>query len=495
MNYRNITPLVRMLCLCSLSCIAMTGIENAYAQSSELDRIVLPAVEAPKSVQDIQLPALPPAPVSTGVAPVAALPVVPPTDAPTALPLFKDVPVKDAPAGTASLSAALPAGSQVPEVSLPAASPTRHAPPEDTLATISALPRVPLVQPDPQAIPAQAVDSQPASDVPANAQPDASEVPVPTLQASLPAASDNGKNWLSIGSFGVSLMYSDEDISNLKQVLEVYESAHANPVMQAQTGEKTEADLLAELLRAGQSDDQKEPELTALPTFYVGALIFPRNADWSIWINGELLNRKHSDSASQHIRVVGVARDNVAFAWKPENLAQAYQRYQAVKEQSKPATVSQAAQPEAQAAAALTSATAVPPKRDVHREARSGSIEFDKDNGEFVVRMRPNQTFMAETMQLFEGKLSTAVARVLQSPADGGLAAAPDNAAAAASGQTASAAPAGTAGQPMSGTTDERALANQMLKNLQNLTNPQGIAGMVQGLAGAAAAPQPQAQP
>lgn len=186
---------------------------------------------------------------------------------------------------------------------------------------------------------------------------------------------------LSIGEFGVSVMYSAEDINNLKAVLSVHEKNRMQETLDSLN--PSEADLLADLLRSAQGEGEKDAAgeivIQTLPSFYMSSILYRRPGDWTIWVNGQKLTAAKSEDATTGMRVKGISREMVTLAWKPVQLDGALLRWQ----ENQNGTLS---------------------KNSKHREVRFSSVELDKEAGEFLITMRPNQTFAADTMQIFEGR-------------------------------------------------------------------------------------------
>ena len=409
--------------------VGVIALAAGRSAAQSLDNVVLPSVDMPAVSDTMPASAMPNPPSVTPPAPESA-PAAVPAEIPVAMP-EPELPPISLPESTPPTEAT----AQMPEVAMPEpTSMPEPAPAPEAAAMPNAVPT-----PEQATAPAD-VPTDPAMPTPATL-PDAGAVPgaspaFPAGQmAALPSANPASPltqpvSGLSIGTFGISLMYSDEDINNLKQVLEVFEAVKVDTAQTPQ-GQTQEADLLAELLRASRgADPEAMPEMVQLPSFYIGTIMIHRPGDWSVWVNGALFNKKKMDNQALGIRIVGVSRDMVTLAWKPSNVAQAYQRYQDVQKEaaSKQAEKKTAADPSADpastgtdsanpgvqppgAVAELVASAGMPfTKEKSHREVRAASIEFDKEAGEFIVTMRPNQTFIANSMQVMEGRFSAGLA-------------------------------------------------------------------------------------
>lgn len=188
---------------------------------------------------------------------------------------------------------------------------------------------------------------------------------------------------LSIGNFGVSIMYTKEDINNLRQVLAIYENQQPKTQEVTQEESQEDADLLAELLRAAKQQDgadgNKLAEMTALPSFYLGTILYRQADDWAVWINRIRLDAENPADPATGLTVKAINRNEATLVWKPSNIVPAFRRWKQLEEH-----------PEMRA--------------NRHRVASAGSVTFNEETGEFTITIRPHQTFFGDSMQVLEGK-------------------------------------------------------------------------------------------
>ncbi len=205
----------------------------------------------------------------------------------------------------------------------------------------------------------------------------------PSQMANLPdeSVSPQLSRNLLLGEFGYSLMFSREDMNNLRQVLAVYEKENQKETQLANEIPTDDSDLLAELLRAAQEGNEEsasqEPEI--LPNFYLNSLIYEKPNQWTLWINRQRLSAGKPQNDKLGITVKSVDNERVTIAWQPDNMVMAYQRWQQYQEGSEN-------------------------RRNRHREAQHANVQLNEEEGVFTVSLRPNQTFAAESMQVLEGR-------------------------------------------------------------------------------------------
>ena len=189
--------------------------------------------------------------------------------------------------------------------------------------------------------------------------------------------------------FGFSIMFKREDIINLEKVLATIGEEKEEDIVEAAPSED---DILAEILKAAKGDEPEEQEVVVieeddsdaiLPAFYLSSIIYRNPGDWSLWVNKKRITAKESDRPELGISVRGITKEVATLSWKPSNIDTATERWQQLKEADSVDEIK---------------------KQKKHREVAFAKIDFDQEAGEFVVSMRPNQTFFADTMQVLEGK-------------------------------------------------------------------------------------------
>jgi hypothetical protein len=291
-------------------------------------------------------------------------------------------------------------------------------------------PAIQPVLPDPQLPPGIDAMQVPAIDPMA---PPVAATEAEKAVASLPApAPVLPPEKLSIGLFDLTIMYTSEDINNLKKVLEIFESRRPEQSMADAT--PADGDLLAELLRAAkEGDGAAEEEVLVLPSFHLGSIMYRQAGDWSLWVNRQRFTPSELEDNANGIRVTSVSRDMATLVWKPTNVVPAFQRRQQL--QQNPGV-----------------------RVNSHREARQSQLEFNEAAGEFTVSLKPNQTFVAESMQIMEGRTGFTLKVEEEAAAD------------AAKGTNPNAEKsAGASGRYRGATGKERQLADKLVNNVKKM--------------------------
>lgn len=187
---------------------------------------------------------------------------------------------------------------------------------------------------------------------------------------------------ISLGEFGMSMMYNEEDINNVSRVLSVYEATIVPDVGVAETSDGSEQDILSELLRSMQGEGEvldDEIDVEPLPTFYVGTIMYRRAGDWAVWINGARYDNTRSPESGDEIQIAGIGRERVTLSWKPERMSTAYDKW---KNRANPNL-----------------------GKVNHRHAYHSFVDFDTEKRRFTISMRSNQTFVGDDMDVIEGRL------------------------------------------------------------------------------------------
>lgn len=187
---------------------------------------------------------------------------------------------------------------------------------------------------------------------------------------------------VSVGDFGISLMYSKYDISNMTQILEMFERTLGLKPAPEPKHEEIKDDPLEELLKQS-APEPKVVEAFPLPNFYLGTVMFQTPGQWSIWINQKRINAANPSydfGTSGTIHVTSVSSNLVTLTWTPSDIKQAA-RVWLDRDNVRVASLK-------------------------HRQARVSNVDFDSKNKLFMVTMLNNQTFSAASMQIVEGKLA-----------------------------------------------------------------------------------------
>ena len=269
----------------------------------------------------------------------------------------------------------------------------------------AAVPGQPPVQPVANAVPDQApaqlqpvvtpVPGQPPGPGQPTVQPVPS-APTPeqqsqeTLNALLPnpldIVSDSGDAGFkpSYGSWQYSIMYPATEMTNLKNILALYErkgfivEQQTPDQLAEQEPQPTVDDVLKKL------ESQPLPTNLAYPSFKLRSIIYNGANNWSVWLNNRRITSENNGPQNE-IAVVQVNRDFAEFAWVPTNaeLLSAILQVRLLPEDRRPPL-------------------SETPK---HRKATNNQSDGWLDKSTSVVHfiLRPNQIFYAETFEVFEG--------------------------------------------------------------------------------------------
>lgn len=245
------------------------------------------------------------------------------------------------------------------------------------------------VPPSPQASPA----SPPPQETPAPAEP-SNET---TLNALLPDPLDivtdtNDTGFKpSYGSWPYSIMYPSTEITNLKNILALYERK-GFLVDVATPAQQPAAPSVEEIYQKLQ--EAPLPPNLVYPSFKLRSILYHNANDWSVWLNNRLITHE-SNNSSQEITVVRITKDWAEFAWVPTNaeLLSAILRIRLLPEGSRPPTAE------------------TPQHRKVTYAATSEGW-LDKSTSVVHFILRPNQVFYSETFEVFEGTPSSLTATI-----------------------------------------------------------------------------------
>ena len=224
-----------------------------------------------------------------------------------------------------------------------------------------------------------------------------------------------------------SVMFPEKEINAFKTVLDSYLQEKRRQ-LRSDSGEVIEDDdSLEALLRKLETADKEEIPDVVLPDFFVSSIVYRNPSDWAVWINKEKLTSRAPESAQQKIKIQNISEYEVTFSWKPAELPSAFKRYrelvvnpleqqEASEEEAQvpEGAVQEAAEEQSEEKAddantedETAAVRQVAKKESFHREAQSASMHFDEKDTQFIVTMRPNQTFAADVMRLFEGHYKT----------------------------------------------------------------------------------------
>lgn len=263
----------------------------------------------------------------------------------------------------------------------PAALPT--APPAS--AVISA--------PSPENTPATATTTVPVTEMTEEQKAEA------TMQALLPNPLDIVSNdgfQASYGAWPYSLMYPPEEMTNLKNILALYERKGFIVEQEAAPSEETAQPSVEEIYQKLQQTPL--PPNLVFPSFKLRSIIYRHANDWSVWLNNRRITNE-TNKPENELSVVAISKDFVEFAWVPGNaeLLSAILQTRLLPAASRPPTS----------------------PTPTHRKAIAAHPEGWLDRSTSIVHfiLRPNQVFYAETFEVFEGTpnaLSASISRAIQ---------------------------------------------------------------------------------
>lgn len=210
-----------------------------------------------------------------------------------------------------------------------------------------------------------------------------------------PKANNDEPFELSTGDFGLSLMYSNTDIRNMMQILEVFERTGMTPTEFAESGMVEDDDLLADLLATPEEVQAAKAEPPRpLPNFYVGTIMYHNSKNWSIWVNKKRVNSvtpEHDFGEDGLVKVSSISRQFVTLEWKPTDLKTAARAWK-YREKRKQEGMK-------------------------HRIAKRVKVDFNPEKGVFVATLRANQSFASSSMEIIEGRAPAPVAMGLEESA------------------------------------------------------------------------------
>lgn len=222
--------------------------------------------------------------------------------------------------------------------------------------------------------------------------------------------------------FGISLMFSEVDMRNLGQVVVALNRAQAPEEELARNTGPSEEDILTEILRQAQEEEQ---ENVTLPEFYLSSIMYRSANDWTIWLepfhlppipqesetenssrrgsvalskpaelpkgtlvadNGTIrrivLSSKQREFKYAALAVESASEDAIVLSWRPENTMAALGRYK--KREDRDAL-----------------------DKKILSRLNPQEIELNAESGVFTAQLRPNQTLSMDMMQIVEGRYRT----------------------------------------------------------------------------------------
>jgi hypothetical protein len=271
-----------------------------------------------------------------------------------------------------------PAATALPEIQVPSM-PAPAAPAADPLPPVEPLPAVAPLPTDaapavPAADPLPPVEPLPAAETGLPAVPEQPAAPAATAPAA--AAQIAMDEPFSYGEFPYSLMFSPDQIENMKRVLRTYETKRRMPGA---------AEI--EVVEEARPEIVLTPEPDAYPVFTLGSIVYRASNDWSVWISGMRITPKTND---QTLKVVGVGPGMVRFVWKPEYIGAMKRRAEA-KMFADTETVK-------------------------HKMTKPNTAMLDTQGDLVMFTLKPNQTFAPGYMATFEGRVAPPALEKIAAP-------------------------------------------------------------------------------
>ncbi|PZP86602.1 MAG: hypothetical protein DI582_02360 [Azospirillum brasilense] len=262
-----------------------------------------------------------------------------------------------------------PVATSLPEVNVPSV-PAQPLPPVEQLAPAEPAAAQPLPPVEPLPPEANATVAPPVD----TGLPAVPEQPAPATPAPPPSVDMNEP--FSYGEFPYSLMYSPNQIENMKRVLKTYETKRRLPGA---------ADI--EVVEEERPQLVITPEPDAYPVFTLASIVYRARNDWSVWISGMRITPKTND---QTLKVVGIGPDMVRFVWKPEYVMAMKRRAEADM-------------------FAKTDAVK-------HKLTKPNTAMLDTQADQVMFTLKPNQTFAPGYMATFEGRVAAPTLEKIAEP-------------------------------------------------------------------------------
>ena len=177
----------------------------------------------------------------------------------------------------------------------------------------------------------------------------------------------------SYGAVPYSLMFTKEQVTAMKNVLQKVETRASDGGEQLSDADLGRETLLP-FLQQETSTATGEP--ASYPVFFLSSIAYSSPNDWAVWMGRTRITPKNNKPP---LEVTSISRDQVTFHWKPDYFQQIVQR---------------------------KASDGFAPVKDIkHRLADASAVTFAPELGAVVFTLRPNQSFSAAHMHIFEGKV------------------------------------------------------------------------------------------
>lgn len=166
------------------------------------------------------------------------------------------------------------------------------------------------------------------------------------------------------------------DIKDMETVitpgLTLYDS-YTNQLDTAKKGEGISDDLTG-LLESLKVQNEPRKTIRPLPNLYLGSIVYYSPTNWSIWVNGKkLTNTVNKESNAFYLK--SITRSEVVLVWKPSTLQDMEKTWQ-------------------------------------DKTQKPAGVILDSPNRTLTLTMRPNQTFIPNTLEIREGLIPTPLGRM-----------------------------------------------------------------------------------
>lgn len=244
------------------------------------------------------------------------------------------------------------------------------AAPAVALPTVAAPATVPTTMGDSGTTPpaaATAPDGSPLPVMPAATTDTAPIATTPGVPMSLiPGVTISGDSTFSYGNIPYSLMFTPDQIANMKNALATYETVRRT---------RGSGDILVEEAIAPSGPTVTEPN--TYPVFTLASIAYKSKTDWTIWIGGVRITPKTN---TQIVHVVSVAPNKATFTWDPEYMSFIVRRAQEHK--------------------------FAPTDPVKHKLTQPNTAVFDTQARRISFTLKPNQSFSGGHMATFEGRIN-----------------------------------------------------------------------------------------
>lgn len=339
---------------------------SVWATSNDKPQLLeLPAApaDANASTQKPQpVPAAPTTPQAAGNN--TTLQLLPLPDANTSPPIVAASPATSAtqpnvPAAPTSPSSPIPAQNGTPAIAIPAppvvpVTPIVPAPAANNTPALPHSAQLPANSNAPQLTPVT-----PPSPTPVN-----TSVPSPAVVATgtdKPADSDHSAS--TSHDSNLTLMFSSDEMAIITKMLKAYDSYDEHKPVQS-----ANADLI-ELFPTETAPTPQNLQIDKLPNLYCGSIVYYSPQTWLVTVNGvKLTNTKNTPGAEFYISEI--SRKEIVLIWKPHS---------------------------------LNEVPSIWNEKTDNGKTPLQNINVDASNGTITLHMRPNQTFIPDTLEIREG--------------------------------------------------------------------------------------------